>query len=432
MNLTKLISLAVLVVNTVAQSCNGQYRERIEFERASESDRTRFINAFSTWMQKKDGRLTLASISKLHNENSRRIHGTGFFLAWHRILIYQVETELLKIDPSVKFLFWDWTRNSQAPDKSAVLQSKYFCGNGSGRDSCLAGCKFAMQVDYPSRHCLRRNFRGTGGTLNAFSNRATVEMALTENNGYSTFNRVMETRIHSTPHVQIGGQTGDMSFMYSTNDVAFFLHHCFVDMLWAEWQTRLGSSGLTYGGSVSLTDRLPGFDATARDALDNDAKPLCIKYPRWTAVLPKTSSSIASLAQTRSSKKQKNKPKTHRDINKFKKKYTTLRAIRVHEVAIAVLNGTIEGKKVNSDDRTETHVLRTPDPIDDEWIKMNNLDIEEFRAEEEYQAAIIEAINIMDDYDPTAGINDINGFNSAMAVKDPDDDDKFKMKMMMV
>jgi hypothetical protein len=108
-----------------------------------------------------------------------------------------------------------------------------------------------------------------------------------------------------------------------------------------------------------------------------------------------------------------------------------LRAIRVHEVALAVLNGTIEGKKVDSGDRAETHVLRTPDPIDDAWITMNNLDIEEFRAEEEYQAAIIEAINIMDDYDPTAGINDINGFNTAMAVKDPDADDVFKMKMMM-
>jgi tyrosinase len=161
---------------------------------------------------------------------------------------------LLKIDPLVKFLFWDWTKNSQAPDRSIIWQSKYFCGNGSGGDNCISGCKFAMQLDYPSRHCLRRNFRGSGGRLNAFSNRATVEMALTENNGYSTFNRVMETRIHSTPHVQIGGQNGEMAFMYSTNDVAFFLHHCFVDMLWGEWQIRLGSSGLSYGGSLSLTD----------------------------------------------------------------------------------------------------------------------------------------------------------------------------------
>lgn len=41
--------------------------------------------------------------------------------------------------------------------------------------------------------------------------------------------------LHNQGHVWIGGDMGPMT---SPNDPIFFLHHCFIDKLWADWQAR--------------------------------------------------------------------------------------------------------------------------------------------------------------------------------------------------
>src|SRR5581483_2856033 len=48
-------------------------------------------------------------------------------------------------------------------------------------------------------------------------------------------------QLHNLVHVWVGGSMGPMS---SPNDPVFFLHHCFIDKLWADWQ-RL-HPGATY------------------------------------------------------------------------------------------------------------------------------------------------------------------------------------------
>jgi len=41
---------------------------------------------------------------------------------------------------------------------------------------------------------------------------------------------------HETAHVWVGGQMGDSKI--SVDDPVFWLHHCFVDCLWASWQDQ--------------------------------------------------------------------------------------------------------------------------------------------------------------------------------------------------
>jgi Common central domain of tyrosinase len=50
--------------------------------------------------------------------------------------------------------------------------------------------------------------------------------------------------VHGGPHIAIGGIMGDG--MYSPGDPAFFLHHGFVDKIYADWQRQGG--GNTFGG----------------------------------------------------------------------------------------------------------------------------------------------------------------------------------------
>ena len=55
----------------------------------------------------------------------------------------------------------------------------------------------------------------------------------------NTFRNVLEgwwrgPRLHNQVHVWVGGSMGPGT---SPNDPAFFLHHCNVDRIWADWQS---------------------------------------------------------------------------------------------------------------------------------------------------------------------------------------------------
>lgn len=71
----------------------------------------------------------------------------------------------------------------------------------------------------------------------------------------------------------------------SPADPVFYLHHCWIDRMWAEWQERDSRShfGLfeefvdhtsaphNHGGSYGLDDPLVGIGGTARNQLDYKA-----------------------------------------------------------------------------------------------------------------------------------------------------------------
>jgi Common central domain of tyrosinase len=50
---------------------------------------------------------------------------------------------------------------------------------------------------------------------------------------YDSFWPELESVIHDRPHVWVGGV---MVSRASPGDPAFFLHHCWIDLLWARWQ----------------------------------------------------------------------------------------------------------------------------------------------------------------------------------------------------
>jgi hypothetical protein len=63
----------------------------------------------------------------------------------------------------------------------------------------------------------------------------------------------LEGGVHSTAHNWVGGS---MMTSCSPNDPVFWLHHCNIDRLWAQWQTRPGDPGWPYlppSGTVHKT-----------------------------------------------------------------------------------------------------------------------------------------------------------------------------------
>ncbi|KAL3895473.1 MAG: hypothetical protein SGCHY_004683 [Lobulomycetales sp.] len=78
----------------------------------------------------------------------------------------------------------------------------------------------------------------------AIESREDLELILDEDD-YDTFRNLFEGSYHANVHNFV---SGDMLTMISPNDPAFFLHHAFVDKIWAEWQLRHPDSAEDYSG----------------------------------------------------------------------------------------------------------------------------------------------------------------------------------------
>ncbi len=100
------------------------------------------------------------------------------------------------------------------------------------------------------------------------------------NEGWPTLNGKISPNTHNRVHVWIDG---DMWPMTSPNDPLFFLHHCFIDKLWADWQQAHpdedylpapGTPGAPSGHR--LDDVMVPFSTTPADVLDH--RELCYLY----------------------------------------------------------------------------------------------------------------------------------------------------------
>ncbi|KAJ9061206.1 Tyrosinase [Entomophthora muscae] len=70
--------------------------------------------------------------------------------------------------------------------------------------------------------------------------------------------------------------------MHSPNDPLFYMHHAFVDMVWAEWQRRnprSPSEGSRFGERYNVNTVLPFFNITVRSTLDISR--YCYGYNRF-------------------------------------------------------------------------------------------------------------------------------------------------------
>lgn len=149
-------------------------------------------------------------------------HGGPAFFPWHREFILRFERALQVIDPSVSLPYWDWTAENLNPagTESLIWRDDFMGGPGQSGTGNLTTGPFA------GWGLRRNNFNiftspGTGGTIAA-------NMA---SSNYSTFRQIESP--HGAAHVWVGGDVGNASI--APRDPVFWLIHCNVDRLWAEW-----------------------------------------------------------------------------------------------------------------------------------------------------------------------------------------------------
>jgi tyrosinase len=219
--------------------------------------------------------------------NPRVAHHGPSFLPWHRRFLLEFESALRAVDPTVSLPFWDWTADRGTT--SALWSSEFLGGDGRDGDGRVMTGPFAyangwrLTVGVDDRPFLRRRF-GASAASRALPSAGHVRKALaiepydaapwdgTATRGFR--NQIEGWRgpgLHNRVHDWAGGT---MTSGASPNDPMFWLHHCFIDSLWARWRAAHPGAGYLPAARtknvVALDEPMPPWnDATPRDMLDH-------------------------------------------------------------------------------------------------------------------------------------------------------------------
>ena len=250
-------------------------RVRKNFLDMTDLERCRYIRAVKTASTVQPFKNEYDELIGIHEQLfNNGIHNGGYFLPWHRWYILAYENILRKVDCRVTVPYWDWSLDSHSPFTSDVWNSdlcKYIGLGGNGNPSCVTTGPFATpgwQLTPSAQNpCLRRNFRRSVPDCTAVQ--SLLDSTVAQFNGFLDILEVMK---HNTVHSNIGGT---MSSRESSNAPEFFLHHGFIDKIWADWQEK----GITFKRHKYYTDTtsMPGTNYTPRDVHDLDDQPYCVK-----------------------------------------------------------------------------------------------------------------------------------------------------------
>jgi len=183
------------------------------------------------------------------------IHRCPAFLPWHRQFLLEYEKELqdLSGNPDLGLPYWNWAEDQASgnPANGLVWADDLMGGNGDSSDNDIVKTGPFRQGEWTiitmggnPAGALQREFGVSTGSL---STQSDVDDAMNTTGSNPSFRNRLEgwygesgAGLHNRGHVWVGGS---MLPMTSPNDPVFFLHHCFVDKIWADWQAQHPSEG---------------------------------------------------------------------------------------------------------------------------------------------------------------------------------------------
>lgn len=194
---------------------------------------SRFVNAFTQI----NAMNALGPLVDIHANSLHQMHRNPRFLPWHRIYLLRLEELLQTVDPTVCIPYWKSSEELAFP-------------------SMLAG--FTPTVNLlGGPHTVNRNI----GAFATLPDAAAVAAVM----GNGTFNpfAVQLEGVHDSGHVWVGGTM--LSIVTAPADPVFWMHHCEIDRLWAEWQSANPGQNPNLLGSAAVMDPWPEDEAATRD-----------------------------------------------------------------------------------------------------------------------------------------------------------------------
>src|SRR5581483_4401896 len=168
------------------------------------------------------------------------IHGNSHFLPWHRDFLRRFEDALRAYHPAITIPYWNSTVDTSP---SGPLWDNSFLGQFDG----AWGLNRALGSD-------------------TLPTPAQVQTALGHGT-YDVFWPDLETNVHNAPHRWVEGEMGGLA---SPHDPVFYLHHCWIDLLYAQWQLLHSAAPfVSSGAGFGLNDPMTSVSTTPADVLDH-------------------------------------------------------------------------------------------------------------------------------------------------------------------
>lgn len=193
--------------------CKARYRVRKNQKNLTALEWQRFIHAIEALAETGISNPSYADFVQIHVNamdtpagHMWGAHGGANFLSWHREYLAKLEARLIAINPLVTLPYWDWV-NDRSAIPAALSDPGALSDWGISRNPSFNG--------------------------NSLASAAELNTLLAGNN-FTVFQNTLEAApFHNRLHVLVGGT---MATSASPADPLFWLHHAFIDKIWADWQ----------------------------------------------------------------------------------------------------------------------------------------------------------------------------------------------------
>lgn len=231
--------------------CRPRYRVRKNQKDLTPIEWQRFIHAIEALAESTMASPRYADFVQIHMDamDTHAGHAWGAhtmgghngrnFLAWHREYLAKIEARLMAINPLVTLPYWDWVADRSAIP-AALTDPNDLADWGITRGSTFNGSSLA-----------------TAAQLNS----------LLANTAFDAFQSTLEVApFHNRLHVLVGGT---MVTSASPADPVFWLHHGFIDKIWADWQVL--HPGVNPSNPTEVLQPPPIMTRTVAQVLDTRA-----------------------------------------------------------------------------------------------------------------------------------------------------------------
>ena len=166
-------------------------------------------------------------------------HGAQDFVHWHRHYIHNYELICGHLigDTSFSLPYWNWSaKQGIIPDPffDLNLLNVQFWNDPSNAQSDNWGPDTVITVG--TRGLAKGQGLQDDPNAGQDFTQAAID-AIQQESRFQIFTRQLETQPHNNGHVISGRPNGHMIDGMSPLDPIFWLHHCNIDRIWAEWQT---------------------------------------------------------------------------------------------------------------------------------------------------------------------------------------------------
>ena len=193
--------------------CAPRYRVRKNQKNLTPIEWQRFIHAIETLAVNGMPAPTYHDFVQIHMDAMDTMagmawgaHGGTNFLSWHREYLAKLEARLMAVNPLVTIPYWDWVT-----DRTAIPAA----------------------LSNPADLALWGITRGASFNGNSLASAAQLNALLAGTN-FNAFRNTLEAApFHNRLHVLVGGT---MVSSASPADPLFWLHHAFIDKIWADWE----------------------------------------------------------------------------------------------------------------------------------------------------------------------------------------------------